>query len=144
MQGIYRPMISTCTNQFASWQNAGSVNLKTMPGATSTGEAVDAMYPSYVIAPQALTTSPYGQYAYGYVPPSGSATLSRRSSSEGAPSKTFHKTQTTVLGMISMQNVYSLLCPVLYIFGDGAQNHIVGLAGLYTNVVPHIERRKSL
>ncbi len=56
MQGIYRPMISTCTNQFASWQNAGSVNLKTMPGATSTGEAVDAMYPSYVIAPQALTT----------------------------------------------------------------------------------------
>lgn len=38
--------------------------------------------------------------------------------------------------MISMQNVYSLLCPVLYIFGDGAQNHIVG-ADLYA-IVSHI------
>ncbi|KAL8749062.1 MAG: hypothetical protein Q9199_007923 [Rusavskia elegans] len=56
MTGIFQPMTRTCTNQFASWQNAGSVNLKVLPSSTTTGEAVNALYPSYVIAPQQLTT----------------------------------------------------------------------------------------
>ncbi|KAL8900545.1 MAG: hypothetical protein Q9207_005650 [Kuettlingeria erythrocarpa] len=53
--GIYRPLVSSCTNP--TWNNVGSVNIKRMPNATSSGAAVDPYYPSYVIAPSQLTTS---------------------------------------------------------------------------------------
>ncbi|KAL8991717.1 MAG: hypothetical protein Q9169_007713 [Polycauliona sp. 2 TL-2023] len=59
MDGIFLKMASECTNQFSSWNNAGSVNLKTLPNASSSGEAVDELYPSYAIAPQQLTTLAY-------------------------------------------------------------------------------------
>ncbi|KAL8669074.1 MAG: hypothetical protein Q9168_006324 [Polycauliona sp. 1 TL-2023] len=56
MVGIYTPMITECTKPFASWINAGSVNLKTFPSQTTNGEAVDDGYPSYMIIPAQLTT----------------------------------------------------------------------------------------
>lgn len=52
--GIFQPMAQACTNP--QWNNVGGVNLKTFPGRTTSGEAVDSLYPSYVIAPSQLTT----------------------------------------------------------------------------------------
>ncbi|KAI4226628.1 MAG: hypothetical protein L6R40_008269 [Gallowayella cf. fulva] len=57
MYGIFQPMTNACTNP--SWNNVGSVNLKIMPNTSTTGEAVDGLYPSYAIAPTQLT-----QYAF--------------------------------------------------------------------------------
>ncbi|KAL8755243.1 MAG: hypothetical protein Q9184_004853 [Pyrenodesmia sp. 2 TL-2023] len=54
--GIYRPLVESCTNP--TWNNAGSVNIRIMPNSTQSGLAVDPFYPSYVIAPSQLTTSP--------------------------------------------------------------------------------------
>ncbi|KAL8636321.1 MAG: hypothetical protein Q9228_006272, partial [Teloschistes exilis] len=53
--GIFAPLTKLCSNP--AWKNVGSINVKRMPNATDTGEAVDAYYPSYVIAPAALTPS---------------------------------------------------------------------------------------
>ncbi|KAL9595303.1 MAG: hypothetical protein Q9219_006525 [cf. Caloplaca sp. 3 TL-2023] len=53
MYGIFQPMSKICTNP--SWNNLGGVNLKIFPNTTTTGEAVDSYYPSYVIAPSQLT-----------------------------------------------------------------------------------------
>ncbi|KAL8716734.1 MAG: hypothetical protein Q9225_005963 [Loekoesia sp. 1 TL-2023] len=53
MVGIFQPMAQLCTNP--SWNNVGGVNIKVMPNSTTTGEAVDPYYPSYVIAPSSLT-----------------------------------------------------------------------------------------
>ncbi|KAL9580999.1 MAG: hypothetical protein Q9212_004153 [Teloschistes hypoglaucus] len=53
--GIFGPLAKLCSNP--AWKNVGSINIKRMPNATDTGEAVDKYYPSYVIAPAALTPS---------------------------------------------------------------------------------------
>ncbi|KAI4091165.1 MAG: hypothetical protein LQ344_004278 [Seirophora lacunosa] len=53
MYGIFNPLVNYCTNP--TWNNAGSVNLKILPNATQSGEAVDPFYPSYVVAPSQLT-----------------------------------------------------------------------------------------
>lgn len=52
--GIFEPMAKACTNP--QWNNVGGVNLKTLPDATTSGMAVNPLYPSYVIAPMQLTT----------------------------------------------------------------------------------------
>ncbi|KAL8627122.1 hypothetical protein Q9189_007183 [Teloschistes chrysophthalmus] len=53
--GIFGPLAKLCSNP--AWKNVGSINIKRMPNATDSGQAVDAYYPSYVIAPAALTPS---------------------------------------------------------------------------------------
>ncbi|KAL8688908.1 MAG: hypothetical protein Q9218_005295 [Villophora microphyllina] len=55
--GIFGPLAKLCTNP--SWNNVGSVNVKQMPNETESGQAVDPYYPSYVIAPAALTPYAY-------------------------------------------------------------------------------------
>lgn len=52
--GIFEPMAKACTNP--QWNNVGGVNLKVFPSSTTSGQAVDSFYPSYVIAPSQLTT----------------------------------------------------------------------------------------
>lgn len=59
MYGIFQPMARACTDRFASWQNTGSVNLRVLPNASQSGVAINALYPSYAIAPQQLTTYAY-------------------------------------------------------------------------------------
>ncbi|KAL8737189.1 MAG: hypothetical protein Q9181_001946 [Wetmoreana brouardii] len=57
MVGIFGQMAKSCTNP--SWNNVGSVNIKIMPDDKQTGFPVDPYYPSYVIAPVALTGYDY-------------------------------------------------------------------------------------
>ncbi|KAL8985939.1 MAG: hypothetical protein Q9177_004298, partial [Variospora cf. flavescens] len=54
MNGIFGPLIDYCTDP--PWITVGSVNLKVLPNTEKNGEAVNPYYPSYIIAPEPLTT----------------------------------------------------------------------------------------
>ncbi|KAL8815738.1 MAG: hypothetical protein Q9223_005151 [Gallowayella weberi] len=58
MYGIFQPMTNACTNP--TWNNIGSVNIVHMPNSTTTGQAVDSLYPSYVVAPIQAVFMGYG------------------------------------------------------------------------------------
>ncbi|KAL8938375.1 MAG: hypothetical protein Q9216_003932 [Gyalolechia sp. 2 TL-2023] len=62
--GIFEPIARACTNP--AWNNVGGVNLRTLPDGTTSGEAVNPLYPSYVIGPNQLTTAATNtQFTFG-------------------------------------------------------------------------------
>ncbi|KAI4287438.1 MAG: hypothetical protein L6R35_003299 [Caloplaca aegaea] len=54
MEGIFTPLMDYCSDP--AWNTVGSVNVKVLPDSEQNGEAVDPYYPSYIMAPEPLTT----------------------------------------------------------------------------------------